>query len=91
MTTPKQITYKLVRYAHKHPETGLTVFEIPQIPGYRRHSHSTKDISESLSTTLYAVPLTLVNPYLFGGIFVDYSSRAISPVPKHPHRGARTI
>ena len=44
MTTPKQITYKLVRYAKKHPETQLTVFEIPQIPGYRRSSQSNKSI-----------------------------------------------
>ena len=38
MTTPKQITYKLVRFARKNPGTELTVFEIPQIPGYRREA-----------------------------------------------------
>jgi hypothetical protein len=38
MTTPKQITSKLVGYAKKHPETELTVLEIPQIPGYRRQA-----------------------------------------------------
>lgn len=85
VTTPKQISYKLVRYAHKHPETQLTVFEIPQVPGYRWHSHSTKDIAESFSTTGYAIPLTLVNPYLAGGIFVDYLVRGrYHLVPKHP-------
>lgn len=75
ITTPKQITYKLVRYAKKHPELQLTVFKIPQIPGYRWRSRSTKDIAESFSTTAYAVPLTLMNPYLFGGIFADYLIR----------------
>lgn len=85
VTTPKQIAYKLVRYAHKHPEIQLQVIEIPQIPGYSWHSHSTKDIAESLSTTAYAVPLTLFNPYLAGGIFVDYLVRGrYHLVPKHP-------
>ena len=85
VTTPKQLAYKLVRYARKHPETQLRVFEIPQIPGYAWHSHSNKDIAEAFVTTAYAVPLTLVNPYLTGGIFVDYIVRGrYHLVPKHP-------
>lgn len=85
MTTPKQITYKLVRYAHKHPETGLTVFEIPQIPGYRRQSSTNKSISESLITTGYAVPIAILNPYLAGGLFVDYMVRGrYHLIPKQP-------
>jgi len=85
VTTPKQIAYKLMRYARKHPELHLTVFEIPQIPGYRGHSHSTKDIAESFSTTAYAIPITLVNPYIAGGIFVDYIVRGrYHLIPSHP-------
>ena len=85
MTTPKQITYKLVKYARKHPETGLAVFEIPQIPGYRRMSHSPKGIDESLLTTPYAIPIVLLNPYLAGGLFVDYFVRGrYHVIPKHP-------
>jgi hypothetical protein len=75
MTTPKQITYKLERYARKHPETNLAVFEIPQVPGNRRLSHSNKSIAESLVTTGYAVPIAILNPYLAGGLFVDYLVR----------------
>ncbi|HMG85567.1 MAG TPA: hypothetical protein VK574_07480 [Terracidiphilus sp.] len=75
MTTPKQITYKLERYARKHPEVHLDIFEIPQIPGYRRMSRSNKSISESLITTAYALPIAIVNPYLAGGLFVDYVVR----------------
>jgi len=75
MTTPKQITYKLVRFARKNPGTGLTVFEIPQIPGYRARSHSAKGIDESFITTIYAIPIALLNPYLAGGLFVDYLVR----------------
>ena len=85
ITTPKQVTYKLVRYARKHPEIQLTVFEIPQIPGYRWQSHSNKDIAESFTTTAYALPLTVVNPYLAGVIFVDYLFRGrYHLIPRHP-------
>jgi len=85
MTTPKQITYKLVRYARKHPDVQLTVFEIPQIPGYRRGSHSNKGIDESFVTTIYAIPIAIVNPYLAGGMFVDYLVRGrYHLIPKHP-------
>jgi hypothetical protein len=85
MTTPKQITYKLVRYGRNHPETGVAVFEIPQIPGYRRLSRANKSIDESLITTIYAVPIAIANPYLAGGLFVDYLVRGrYHLVPKNP-------
>jgi hypothetical protein len=75
MTTPKQIAYKLTRYSRKHPETELEVFEIPQIPGYRHLSHANKSIDESFVTTAYAIPIAVLNPYLAGGLFVDYLVR----------------
>ncbi len=85
MTTPRQIAYKLVRYARKHPTTDLTVFEIPQVPGYRRMSRPNKSVAASLVTTGYALPLTLINPYLAGAIFVDYLVRGRYPlIPSHP-------
>jgi hypothetical protein len=85
MTTPKQTTYRLVRYARKHPETQLTVFEISQIPGYRRGSRSVKGIDESFVTTVYAIPIAVMNPYLAGGLLVDYLVRGrFHLIPKHP-------
>jgi len=75
MTTPKQIAYKLVHYADKHPETHLEILQIQQIPGNRRMSRANKSISESLTTTAYAVPIFILNPYLAGGILVDYLAR----------------
>ena len=85
MTTPRQITYKLVKYSKKHPDTGLEVFEIPQVPGYRRKSHPNKSVAASLVTTGYAVPLTILNPYLAGAIFVDYLVRGRYPlIPRRP-------
>lgn len=85
MTTPKQITYKLERYAKKHPDEDLTILEIPQIPGYRHPSRMNKSISESLITTGYAIPIVIFNPYLGGGLFVDYLVRGrYHLIPKHP-------
>ena len=85
MTTPKQITYKLVRFGRKNPGTDLKVFEIPQIPGYRHRSGSAKTIDESFVTTIYAIPIALMNPYIAGGLFVDYLVRGrYHLVPKDP-------
>lgn len=62
----------------------FTFFEIPQIPGYRRPSRRNKSVAGSLMTTAYAVPLAIINPYLAGGIFVDYLVRGRYPlVPKN--------
>jgi hypothetical protein len=84
MTTPKQIAYKLERYARKHPETELEVYEIPQIPGFRRHSRSNKSVAESLITNGYAIPIAILNPYLAGGIVVDYLIRGrFHIIPEH--------
>jgi hypothetical protein len=83
ITTPKQMTDKLVRYARHHPDLDLAVFEIPQIPGFRRFSQKNKDIAESFVTTAYAVPITIMNPYVTGGLFIDYLVRGRDhPVPK---------
>ena len=85
ITTPKQMTDKLVRYARKHPSLQLKVFEIPQIPGYRRFSHANKNVAESFVTTAYAIPITLISPYITGGLFVDYLVRGrYRLIPKHP-------
>ncbi|HUA98809.1 MAG TPA: hypothetical protein VMA34_10820 [Terracidiphilus sp.] len=75
ITTPKGVTDKLVRYARKHPEIDMKVFEISQIPGYRRKSGENKDVVQSFVTTAYAIPITLISPYLTGGLFVDYIAR----------------
>jgi hypothetical protein len=84
MTTPREITFKLEHYAKTHPEVQLEIFEIPQVPGYRRHSGTNKSVSASLITSGYAIPIAIVNPYLAGGIFVDYLIRGRFP-PIHGH------
>ena len=80
MTTPRQMAYKLVKYSKKHPEIELAVYEIPQVPGYRHQSRSNKSIAASLITTGYALPIALINPYVAGGIFVDYLIRGRYPL-----------
>lgn len=85
ITTPRQVAYKLAKYARKHPALGLKIYEIPQVPGYRRLSHSNKSVVASLITTGYAIPIVLLNPYLAGGIFVDYLVRGRYPlIDRHP-------
>jgi hypothetical protein len=84
MTTPREMSDRLSRYAKKHPQTELEIYEIPQIPGNRRPSHANKSVAGSLMTTGYAVPIVLLNPYLAGGLFVDYLVRGrYQPLPKH--------
>ena len=79
MTTPRQITSKLVHYAASHPEAKLAIFAIPQVPGYRRKSHANLSVSGSLMTTGYAIPIAILNPYLAGGLFIDYLVRGRFP------------
>lgn len=85
VTTPKQVAHSLVKYGRHHEDIDLTVFEIPQIPGYRRQSGHNKDIAESLITTAYAVPIAIANPYIAGGLIVDYLIRGrYHFIPRHP-------
>ena len=75
MTTPKQVAWKLERYARKHPEIHFGIYEVPQVPGYRHKSRANKSVAEALATTVYAVPIALLNPYVATGIALDYLVR----------------
>ncbi len=84
MTTPREMSDRLSRYAKKHPQTELEIFDIPQIPGNRRPSHANKSVTGSLMTTGYVVPIVILNPYVAGGLFVDYLIRGrYAALPKH--------
>jgi len=85
ITSPKHIAYVLVKYAKRHPETQLTVLEIPQVPGYRHQSHAIHGVAESLIMNGYLIPIVVLNPYIGGGIFVDYLVRGrYKLIPKDP-------
>lgn len=75
ITTPKRVTYVLAKYGKHHPEAGLTVVEIPQIPGFRRGSRSIHGVAETLITNGYVLPIVVFNPYIAAGIVADYLIR----------------
>jgi hypothetical protein len=81
ITTPMQVTHELVRYARKHPEMQLQVFQIPQIPGYRGPSRTNKSIAKSLLTSGYVVPLAFLCPPAAGGLVADYLVWGRYPLP----------
>jgi len=81
IVTPRQVAYELVRYAHKHPEIGLKVMEIPQVPGYRRQSTTGKSVSVSLVVTGYVAPLAILNPYAGGVVALDALVWGRYPLP----------
>jgi hypothetical protein len=72
IATPKLVAHELVRYARKHPQLDLTVYKIAQIPGYRRNSGPAMGVNEFITTTPYVISIALLNPYLAGGLAVDY-------------------
>lgn len=72
ITTPRQVTRELVRYARHHPETQLAVFQIDQVPGLHGPSRPNKTIAESLITSGYIVPVALINPGLAAAVVADY-------------------
>jgi hypothetical protein len=85
ITTPKRITYTLVKYAKRHPETELTVLEIPQVPGYRHDSRAIRGVTESLIMDGYVIPIVILNPYIAGGLLADYLVRGhYRVIPKNP-------
>jgi hypothetical protein len=48
-------------------------------------SRANKSIAASLITTGYAIPIAILNPYLAGGIFLDYLVRGRFPrIHEHP-------
>jgi len=80
ITTPMHVADELVRYAHKHLETHLTVFAVPQVPGYRGSSRANRSIAKSLITNGYVIPLAFINPFVAGGVLVDYLACGRSPL-----------
>jgi len=85
ITTPKHVTYSLEKYAKRHPETQLTIIEIPQVPGNRRQSRAIHGVAETLITNGYVVPVVVLNPYIAGGVLADYLVRGrYNLIPKSP-------
>ena len=85
ITTPKRVAWNLVKYARKHPETELRILKIPQVPGFRRKSHADRGVAETFFTNGYIIPIVLLNPYVAGGLLVDYLAQGrYKIIPKNP-------
>jgi hypothetical protein len=73
VTTPKQSAKMMARYGHHHPELQSASFLIPQVPGTMRRSKPIRGVLESvMAAKKYMVPLVVLNPYLGGGLLVEY-------------------
>ncbi len=81
IVTPRQVAYELVHYARQRPELHLKVFQIPQIPGYRRPSRINQSAAASLIMSGYIVPIALLNLYAAGVIAADGLAWGRYPLP----------
>jgi len=81
ITTPRQVAYQLVRYAHRHPELRLTMLEVPQIPGYRRPSRKNQSVAQSLLLTGDVAPVAVLNPFVAGAMVADSLLWGRYPLP----------
>jgi len=72
ITTPKQIAKSMVKYAKHHPEVGLDVYYISQVPG----TPSSKPVHGVLESIVrskkYLVPLAFFHPAIAGGLAAGY-------------------
>ena len=71
ITTPQSVARAITRYAHKHPETGLGIFRIAQVPGDLPRSVGVQGVTESLLRR-YGLPLAILSPELTAAVFVAY-------------------
>lgn len=72
IVSPRQLAYELQRYAQKHRELNLTVFEIPQVPGDRRPSLQNKSVVESLIVSGDIVPVAVLAPWVAAALGADF-------------------
>ena len=83
LTTPKQVAHALTKYGDKHPEAGLTVFKVSQVPGSLPRSHAVKGFMEAMLTSKrYVVPITVLEPIATAAVFVAYMGAGRFPMPK---------
>jgi hypothetical protein len=80
ITTPKQVARSLTKYAHRHPELELTSFEIQQVPGSIKRSHSVDGLAEALvKSKKYLIPLAILSPVTTCTIGVAYLAGRFNP------------
>ncbi len=73
LMTPKQVARAVAVYGQAHPEAGLRIVEIPQVPGSLRRSRPVWGTAESgLKTKRYLVPLLVIQPEVIAACGVVY-------------------
>lgn len=73
LMTPKQVARSVERYGLDHPEAGLQVFEIPQIPGTLRRSRPLRGAADMLlKTKRYLFTLLVIQPEAVAAMVVMY-------------------
>lgn len=73
ITTPKQISKLLVKFAARHPELESSSFVVPQVPGTLQRSTTVHGVVESvLKTKKYLVPVAVLHPIVTGCLAVAY-------------------
>ena len=83
LMTPKQVAGSLVKYGKEHPETEMTAFVIPQVPGAVARSHAVDGVAESLvKKKRYLLPLVVLAPELPGVAVVAYLVKGRMALPK---------
>ena len=74
LMTPKQVARSVAAYGQAHPQLGLRVFEIAQVPGELRRSRPVRGSAEAgLKTKRYLVTLALLQPEIPVGLVLMYA------------------
>ena len=81
LMTPKAVAHSLSRYASKHPETDLQVFQIRQVAGVLPRSIGVEGVTESMLKR-YGAPIAVLSPQFAAMVLVAYLGRGRFAVPK---------
>lgn len=73
LMTPKQVARSVERYGMEHPEAGLRVFEVPQVPGTLRRSRPLRGAADMLlKTKRYLFTLLVIQPEAVAAMWAMY-------------------
>lgn len=73
LMTPKQVARSVEQLGRAHPELGLKVLEVPQLPGSLRRSRPVRGAAEAgLKTKRYLATLLVIQPEVVLGCAVVY-------------------
>ncbi len=71
--SPKQVARSVYQYGEAHPEAGLKVIEVAQVPGTLRRSRPVRGGTEGfLKTKRYLLALCVLQPEVVVGMLAAY-------------------